>query len=262
MRAYVGEFVGTFVLVFAGCGAAVLAGGSIGFAGVSAAFGLALLAMVYAIGPVSGCHLNPAVTIGLMLSGKFPLARVPGYFVAQIAGSIAAAALLYVIASGHAGFDPVASGFASNGYGARSPGEYNVTSAFLIEAVLTAILVLVILGSTDFASPVGFAGVAIGLALTLIHLVSIPVTNTSVNPARSIGVALFAGPEAIRQLWLFLIAPTVGGAVAAGIYSYLRPVDPVAQMSTRRAVQSLPTEQEQRLAGVTPPVDAAIEKNG
>ena len=256
MKAYMGESIGTFVLVFAGCGSAVLAAGHIGFGGVSAAFGLALLAMIYTVGPISGCHLNPAVTLGMVLSRKFDVKRAPGYVIAQIVGSILAAATLYAIASGTGHFDAVASGFASNGYGTRSPDGYNVSSAFIIEMVLTALLVLTILGATDFAAPVGFAGIAIGLCLTLIHLVSIPVTNTSVNPARSIGPALFAGPVAIGQLWLFIIAPLLGGAIAAAIYAVIRPIDPVAQLSTRRATQSLPTEQEQRLAtviAVTPP---------
>lgn len=264
MKAYLGELLGTFVLVFAGCGSAVLAAGHIGFAGVSAAFGLALLAMVYTVGPISGCHLNPAVTLGLVLSGKFAARRAPFYVVAQIAGGIAAAALLYAIARGAPGFDAVAGGFASNGYGARSPDHYDVASAFLIETVLTALLVLTILGSTDFTAPVGFAGIAIGLCLTLIHLVSIPVTNTSVDPARSIGPALFAGSAAIGQLWLFIVAPLLGAGIAAGLYRFLRAVDPVEQLSVRRATQSLPTEQEQRLAivqdGIEPAADADATK--
>ena len=250
MRPYLGELIGTFVLVFGGCGSAVLAGGHIGFAGVSAAFGLSLLAMIYTVGPISGCHLNPAVTLGMVLSRKFDARRAPGYMAAQIVGSVLAAGLLYVIATGNGHFDAITTGFASNGYGARSPDHYGMTSAFLIEVALTALLVLTILGSTDFAAPVGFAGIAIGLCLTLIHLVSIPVTNTSVNPARSIGPALFAGPEAIAQLWLFLVAPLIGGVVAASVYAMIRPIDPSAQLSMRRATQSLPTEQEQRLAAV------------
>lgn len=261
MKAYLGELLGTFVLVFAGCGSAVLAAGHIGFAGVAAAFGLALLAMVYTVGPISGCHLNPAVTLGLVLARKFDVRRAPFYVVAQIAGAILASAVLYAIARGAPGFDAVAGGFASNGYGARSPDHFDMASAFLIETVLTALLVLTILGSTDFAAPVGFAGIAIGLCLTLIHLVSIPVTNTSVNPARSIGPALFAGPTAIGQLWLFIAAPLLGGAIAAGIYSVIRAVDPVAQLSTRRATQSLPTEQEQRLAIVLDGLDPVAAAN-
>ena len=258
MKAYLGELVGTFVLVFAGCGTAVLSGGHVGFAGVSAAFGLALLAMVYTVGPISGCHLNPAVTFGLVLSRKFAPSRAPGYVAAQIIGGILAAGLLYLVARGNGHFDPIATGFASNGYGARSPDGFDATSSFLIETILTALLVLTILGSTDFAAPVGFAGIAIGLCLTLIHLVSIPVTNTSVNPARSIGPALFAGQAAIGQLWLFIIAPLLGGAIAAGVYAVIRAVQPEAQLSTKRATQSLPTEQEQRLAAALHAADSAV----
>lgn len=263
LRPYLGELIGTFVLVFGGCGSAVLAGGHIGFAGVAAAFGLSLLAMIYTVGPISGCHLNPAVTLGMVLSRKFDARRAPGYVAAQIVGSILASAVLYVIASGAGHFDAVATGFASNGYGLRSPDHYGMTSAFMIEVALTALLVLTILGSTDFAAPVGFAGIAIGLCLTLIHLVSIPVTNTSVNPARSIGPALFAGPEAIGQLWLFIVAPLIGGAIASLVYTVIRPVDPDAQLSMRRATQSLPTEQEQRLAAVEAVVaDELVAKKG
>jgi len=258
MRPYLGELIGTFVLVFGGCGSAVLAGGHIGFAGVAAAFGLSLLAMIYTVGPISGCHLNPAVTLGMVLSRKFDARRAPGYMAAQILGSILAAALLYAIASGTGHFDAVTSGFASNGYGARSPDGYSMSAAFLIEVTLTALLVLTILGATDFAAPVGFAGIAIGLCLTLIHLVSIPVTNTSVNPARSIGPALFAGPAALSQLWLFIVAPLIGGAVAAAVYAVIRPIEPGAQLSMRRATQSLPTEQEQRLAAVEAVVAAEL----
>lgn len=262
MKAYLAELIGTFVLVFGGCGCAVMAGAHVGFAGVSAAFGLSLLAMVYTVGPISGCHLNPAVTFGLTLSGKFAPSRVPGYMAAQVLGAIAAAGVLYVIASGTGHFDAVTSGFASNGYGSRSPDGYSMESAFLAEVVLTAILVLTILGSTDFSSPVGFAGVAIGLCLTLIHLVSIPITNTSVNPARSIGPALFAGPAALGQLWLFIVAPLLGGALAAGVYSVMRAVEPDAQLSARKAVQSLPTEQEQRIVLATEAVVPPAERQG
>lgn len=194
----------------------------------------------------------------MVLSRKFDAHRAPGYMAAQVAGSILAAALLYLIASGTGHFDAVATGFASNGYGLRSPDHYGATAAFLIEVVLTALLVLTILGSTDFAAPVGFAGIAIGLCLTLIHLVSIPVTNTSVNPARSIGPALSAGSAAIGQLWLFIVAPLIGGAIASAIYTVIRPVDPSAQLSMRRATQSLPTEQEQRLAAVEAVVAAEL----
>lgn len=260
MKAYLAELIGTFVLVFGGCGCAVLAGAHVGFAGVAAAFGLSLLAMIYTVGPISGCHLNPAVTLGLTLSGKFAPARVAGYMAAQVIGAIIASAVLYAIATGNGHFDAITSGFASNGYGTRSPDGYNMGSAFLAEVVLTAILVLTILGSTDFSAPVGFAGIAIGLSLTLIHLVSIPITNTSVNPARSIGPALFAGPAALGQLWLFIVAPLVGGALAAGVYAVLRAVEPNAQLSARKAVQSLPTEQEQRLVLATEPVVPPAER--
>ncbi len=247
MKAYAAESVGTFVLVLGGCGAAVLAADHIGYAGVALAFGLSLLAMIYAVGPVSGCHLNPAVTLGLFLSGKFPAASFPGYVVAQIAGSVAASAVLFFIASGTGTFDAVVSGFASNGYGDRSPGHYALGAAFVAEVVMTAFLVLTILGATDIKAPVGFAGLAIGLMLTLIHLVSIPVTNTSVNPARSIGPALFAGSAAIGQLWLFIIAPLLGSAIAAGIYSFLRATDPLVQIPASQAQSALPLQQEAKV---------------
>lgn len=255
MRIYVAELLGTFVLVFGGCGSAVLAADHIGYAGVAAAFGLSLLTMVYAIGPISGCHLNPAVTLGLVLANKFDAKRAPGYVIAQVLGAILAAAVLYLVASGKAGFDATTSGFATNGYGDRSPGHYGLLACFVSEVVMTGLLMFVILGSTDIKAPVGFAGIAIGLALTVIHLVSIPVTNTSVNPARSIGPALFAGIGAFLQLWLFILAPFIGSAIAAFVYTALRPVDPEAQISTRAAVQALPTEQAQRLdvaAGTSP----------
>ena len=253
MRPYLAEFIGTFVLVFCGCGSAVLAADHIGYAGVALSFGFVLMAMIYALGPISGCHLNPAVTLGLTLSRKFDAARLSGYMAAQVLGAVVAAYVLYVVAQGHPGFD-VASGFASNGYDARSPGHYNMAAAFIVEFVLTALLVLTILGATDLKAPVGFAGLAIGVVLTVIHLVSIPVTNTSVNPARSIGPALFAGWDAVGQLWLFVLAPLLGGAAAAGLYSTMRALDPVVQMPVRQAVQALPAELEQRLekAGIKP----------
>lgn len=249
-KAYLAEVVGTFVLVFGGCGAAVLAGSHIGFAGIAAAFGLSLLVMVYTVGPISGCHLNPAVTFGLFLAGKFPASRIAGYWIAQIVGAIIAAAILLVIAKGTGHFDPVATGFATDGFGDRSPDHYGVGAAFLCEVVMTAFLVLTILGATDVRAPVGFAGIAIGLVLTLIHLVSIPVTNTSVNPARSIGPALFAGSAAIEQLWLFIIAPLIGAALAAGLYSVLRVED--VTISAKLAEQALPGEQTERREGVAP----------
>lgn len=247
MKAYAAEFVGTFVLVLGGCGAAVLAADHIGYTGVALAFGLSLLGMIYAVGPVSGCHLNPAVTLGLFLSGKFPAASFPGYVVAQIAGSIVASVVLYFIASGTGSFDAVVSGFASNGFGARSPGHYALGAAFVTEVVMTAILVVTILGATDLKAPVGFAGIAIGLMLTLIHLVSIPVTNTSVNPARSIGPALFAGAGAIGQLWLFVVAPLIGAAIAAGVYRFLRADLPVVQIPASQAQSALPVQQQAKV---------------
>ena len=244
MKAYLAELVGTFVLVMGGVGSAVLAGSHIGFMGVALAFGLSLLAMVYTIGPISGCHVNPAVTFGLFLAGKFPASRIPGYWIAQIIGAIAAAAVLYLIASGQAHFDPIASGFGSDGYGVRSPDHFSMGAAFISEVVMTGFLVLTVLGSTDVRAPVGFAGLAIGLVLTLIHLVSIPVDNTSVNPARSIGPALFAGSGAIEQLWLFIIAPLIGAAVAAGVYVLIREDETL--IAAKSAEQALPSEQSQR----------------
>ncbi|MDQ7977085.1 aquaporin Z [Paraburkholderia sp. SARCC-3016] len=218
------ELFGTFWLVLGGCGSAVLAasfagpehGLGIGFVGVSLAFGLTVLTMAYAIGHVSGCHLNPAVSIGLATAGRFPMRDVVPYIVAQLAGAILGALVLSLIASGKPGFDLVASGFASNGYGERSPGHYTMAAAFICEAVMTGFFLFVILGATDQRAPAGFAPIAIGLCLTLIHLVSIPVTNASVNPARSTGPALFAGGAAVDQLWLFWTAPIIG-AIVAGI---------------------------------------------
>lgn len=244
MKACLAEFVGTFVLVMGGVGSAVLAGSHIGFAGVAFAFGLSLLAMVYTIGPISGCHVNPAVTFGLFLAGKFPASRIAGYWIAQIAGAIVAAAVLYLIANGQPHFDAVASGFGSDGYGARSPDHFTMMAAFISEVVMTAFLVLTILGATDVRAPVGFAGLAIGLVLTLIHLVSIPVDNTSVNPARSIGPALFAGSAAVGQLWLFIVAPLIGAALAAGVYALIREDDAV--IAARLAEQALESEQAER----------------
>ncbi len=221
MKAYGAEFFGTFWLVLGGCGSAVLAaafpGVGIGLHGVSLAFGLTVLTMAYAIGHISGCHLNPAVSVGLWLGGRFPATRLAPYIVAQVLGAIAAGAVLYLIASGAPGFD-VGKGFASNGYGAHSPGGYSLAAAALTEVVMTAFFLIVILGSTDRRAAAGFAPIAIGLALTLIHLISIPVTNTSVNPARSTGVALFVGDWALAQLWLFWVAPVAGAALGAMIY--------------------------------------------
>lgn len=214
------EFIGTFWLVFGGCGSAVLAaafpGLGIGFVGVSLAFGLTVLTMAYAIGHISGCHLNPAVSFGLWAGKRFEGKDLLPYIIAQVLGAIAAAAVLYVIASGKAGFE--IGGFASNGYGEASPGGYSMLAALLAEVVLTFMFLFIILGATDERAPKGFAPIAIGLALTLIHLISIPVTNTSVNPARSTGPALFAGGLALSQLWLFWVAPIIGGILAGFVY--------------------------------------------
>ena len=216
------EFLGTFWLVFAGCGAAVLASSfpevGIGFLGVALAFGLSVLTMAYAVGHVSGGHFNPAVTVGLAVGRRFAWREVPAYVITQVVAAIVAAFVLWVIASGKDGFDASESGFASNGYGDHSPGGYSLLACLVTEVVLTAFFLYVILGSTDTRAPRGFAPIAIGLSLTLIHLVSIPVTNTSVNPARSIGPALFAGGDAISQLWLFLVAPLAGAAIAGVTY--------------------------------------------
>jgi len=218
------EFLGTFWLVFGGCGSAVLAAAfpdlGIGFAGVALAFGLTVLTGAYALGPLSGAHFNPAVSVGLWAGGRFPASELLPYIVAQVAGGVVAAAVLYVIASGAPGFD-VANGFAANGYGEHSPGGYSMLAAIVTELVMTFMFLIVILGATHKSAPVGFAGLAIGLALTLIHLVSIPVTNTSVNPARSTGPALFVGDWALAQLWLFWAVPIVGGALAGFAYKAL-----------------------------------------
>ena len=218
------EFLGTFWLVLGGCGSAVLAAGfpglGIGFIGVSLAFGLTVLTGAYAFGPISGGHFNPAVSIGLWAGGRFPGGQLFPYIVAQVAGGIAGAAVLYLIASGKAGFD-LAGGFAANGYGEHSPGKYSLTSALVCEVVMTFMFLIVILGTTHKRSPVGFAGLAIGLALTLIHLISIPVTNTSVNPARSTAPALFVGGWAIDQLWVFWVAPIIGALIAGFLHRAL-----------------------------------------
>ncbi len=218
------EFFGTFWLVFGGCGSAVLAaafpGLGIGFAGVALAFGLTVLTMAFAIGHISGCHLNPAVSFGLLAGKRFPGADLVPYIISQVVGGAAAAAVLYVIASGKAGFD-VSAGFASNGYAAHSPGGYSLLACFVAEVVLTMFFLLVIMGATDKRAPQGFAPIAIGLCLTLIHLVGIPVTNLSVNPARSTGPALFVGGWALHQLWLFWVAPIIGGILGGGIYRAL-----------------------------------------
>lgn len=224
MKKYSAEFIGTFWLVLGGCGSAVIAAAfpnvGIGLLGVSLAFGLTLLTMAFAIGHISGCHINPAVSIGLWAGGRFPAKELLPYIVAQVLGGIVAGGVLYLIASGKTGFD-LSAGFASNGYGDHSPGGYSLLAALITEVVMTMIFILVILGATDKRAPQGFAPLAIGLCLTLIHLISIPVTNTSVNPARSTGVAIFVGGWAISQLWLFWVAPIFGGILGAGIYRFI-----------------------------------------
>jgi len=224
MKRLVAETLGTFVLVLGGCGSAVLATAfpelGIGFAGVALAFGLTVLVMAFAVGHISGGHFNPAVTIGLTVGGRFPAAQVVPYIIAQLVGAVAAAGVLYLIASGKAGFDAVASGFASNGYGEHSPGGFSLQAGMIAELVLTAVFLIVIMGATDKRAPAGFAPIAIGLALTLIHLVSIPVTNTSVNPARSSGVAIFQGGWALEQLWMFWLLPIIGAAIGGAIYRF------------------------------------------
>jgi len=224
MKAYAAEFLGTFWLVLGGCGSAVLAAAfpnvGIGLHGVALAFGLTVLTMAFAIGHISGCHLNPAVSVGLWAGGRFPASKLAPYIVAQVIGAVVAGGVLFVIASGAPGFD-VSKGFASNGYGAHSPGGYSLLAALVTEVVMTMFFLLVILGATDKRAPAGFAPIAIGLALTLIHLISIPVTNTSVNPARSTGVALFVGDWAVSQLWLFWLAPIVGAVLGAAVYRFI-----------------------------------------
>ncbi len=225
MHRAVAEFLGTFWLVLGGCGSAVLAAGvpelGIGFVGVSLAFGLTVLTMAYAIGHISGCHLNPAVSLGLLVGGRFKAGELAPYVVAQVLGAILAAALIAFIASGKPGFDVAASGLASNGFGEHSPGGYSMAAGFVTEVVMTFFFLLVILGATDKRAPAGFAPIAIGLMLTLIHLITIPVTNTSVNPARSTGPALMVGGWAVGQLWLFWVAPLIGAALAGVVYRWL-----------------------------------------
>ncbi|MBK9471302.1 MAG: aquaporin Z [bacterium] len=224
MRKYGAELFGTFWLVLGGCGSAVLAaafpGVGIGLHGVSLAFGLTVLTMAYAIGHISGCHLNPAVSIGLWAGGRFPAKELAPYIIAQVVGGLVAGGVLFFIASGKAGFD-AAAGFAANGYADHSPGGYGLGAALVCEIVMTMMFLIVILGATDKRAPAGFAPIAIGLCLTLIHLISIPVTNTSVNPARSTGVALFAGDWALSQLWLFWVAPIIGAVLGAAVYRFL-----------------------------------------
>ena len=215
------ELLGTFWLVLGGCGSAVLAASGIGVLGVALAFGLTVLTMAFAIGHISGCHLNPAVSLGLYVGGRFPAKELPAYVIAQVIGGVLAAALIYFIASGKEGFDLAASGLASNGYGEHSPGHYSLAAGFVTELVMTAMFILIILGATDKRAPAGLAPIPIGLALTLIHLISIPVTNTSVNPARSTGPALIVGGWAIEQLWLFWVAPLLGAVIGGVSYRWL-----------------------------------------
>ncbi|MCQ8119268.1 MULTISPECIES: aquaporin Z [Methylomonas] len=228
MKKYVAESFGTFWLVLGGCGSAVLAAAfpnvGIGLLGVSLAFGLTVLTMAYAIGHISGCHLNPAVSVGLWMGGRFPANQLLPYIVSQVIGAIVAGGVLYLIASGKAGFD-VSAGFASNGYGEHSPGGYSLLSALITEVVMTMMFLLIILGATDARAPAGLAPIAIGLGLTLIHLISIPVTNTSVNPARSLGVAVYVGDWALAQLWLFWVAPIIGAVLGALVYRFIGSPD-------------------------------------
>ncbi|MBE3717221.1 aquaporin Z [Vibrio parahaemolyticus] len=225
MNKYLAEAFGTFWLVLGGCGSAVLAAGfpdvGIGLLGVALAFGLTVLTMAFAIGHISGCHLNPAVTVGLWAGGRFDTKDIAPYIIAQVIGGLIAGGILYVIATGQAGFDVVGSGFAANGYGEHSPGKYSMLAALVSEIVMTMMFLIVIMGATDKRAPQGFAPIAIGLCLTLIHLISIPVTNTSVNPARSTAVAMYVGDWAVSQLWLFWVAPIVGGVLGAVIYKNL-----------------------------------------
>jgi aquaporin Z len=245
LRRYLAELVGTFVLVFGGIGTAVFAGEMVGALGVAIAFGLSLLAMVYVIGPVSGCHINPAVTLGLLLTRKIAPNKAAGYVIAQVIGAIAAAGLIYLIARDTAtGYDLTTMGLGANGFDEHSIGGYGLTAAILAEVVLTAILVFTVLGATHVAAPVGFAGVAIGLVLTLIHLVGIPITGTSVNPARSIGPAVWVRDWSIDQLWVFIAAPLAGAILAVAIYQLTHPAG--HEISAAEANRALPSEQLQR----------------
>lgn len=247
MRKFAAELIGTFWLVFGGCGSAVIAakfpGVGIGFVGVAIAFGLTVLTMAYAIGHISGCHLNPAVTLGLWAGNRFHAREILPYWAAQVAGAIAAALVLLFIASGAPGFDLATNGLAQNGFGEASPGHYSLAAAFATEVVLTAGFLLVILGSTDNRAPSGFAPIAIGLALTLIHLISIPVTNTSVNPARSTGPALLVGGVALQQLWMFWAAPLLGGIIGGGVYRML-----FAESAIRPDIEGEPAVRESAAA--------------
>ncbi len=252
-RKIAAEILGTFVLVLGGCGSAVLAAGvdpgGIGLLGVSLAFGLTVLTMAFAVGHISGGHFNPAVTLGLVVGGRFSIRDAAPYIGAQVVGAIAAAAVLYVIANGVDGFDAAASGFAANGYDDHSPGGYSLVASFVSELVLTAIFLIIIMGATSNRAPAGFAPIAIGLALTLIHLISIPVTNTSVNPARSTGPALFVGDWALTQLWLFWVAPILGAAIGGAIYKFILEVPDETESSADLGV---------RLEGSGPQNEGAI----
>ena len=221
MKKFFAEFLGTFVLVFIGAGSAVIAGGQVGVLGIAFAFGIAVLTMVYAIGPISGCHINPAITVSMFAAGKIDAKNTLSYIVAQVLGAILGAGILYLIASGKDGYDIAVNGLGQNGWGPGYLGEYGMTVAFMAEVVLTAIFLLVIFGATSEKANGKFAGIAIGLALTMIHIVGIQITGTSVNPARSIGPALFVGGQAISQLWLFMVAPIIGGLVGTFVYKYL-----------------------------------------
>lgn len=244
-RPFVAELIGTFVLVFGGVGTAVLAGEFVGNLGVALAFGLSLLVMVYAIGPVSGCHINPAVTLGLLLTGKTTPQRAGGYVIAQVIGAIVAAAAIWMIAGDiPGGYDLQASGLGANGYDDHSPNGYGLLAALAVEIILTAFLVYTVLAATHRSAPVGFAGLAIGLVLTVIHLVAIPVTNTSVNPARSIGPAVFVRDWALSQLWVFIVAPLIGAAVAAALFRITH--EPEDDITAAEAEQALPSEQVER----------------
>jgi aquaporin Z len=248
MNKYGAEFVGTFVLVFVGIGTAVLDGANVGFLGVGIAFGLALLAMAYTIGPISGCHINPAVTLGLLMAKKMDAKDVAGYVIAQVLGGIAGAGVVFFIANAHSGgFVPGAvSGFASNGYGEHSPFGYSMVAAFAVEVLLTGLLVFTVLGSTDIAAPAGFAGLPIGLVLIAIHFVGIPIDNLSANPARSIATAVFTGGWALGQLWLFIVAPLIGGALAALLYQSIR--NPEKLITAKTAEEALPSDKSERAA--------------
>jgi aquaporin Z len=233
------------VLVFGGIGSAVFAGDKIGYLGVALAFGLSLLAMAYAVGPISGCHINPAVTVGMLMTGKINGRHATGYVVAQVLGAIIAAGLVLLIANGlPQGYDPSQAGLAANGFGPHSPGGYSMMAGFFAEVILTMFLVFTVLGATDPKAPVGFAGIPIGLVLVLIHLVGIPITNTSVNPARSIGPAIFVGGWALQQLWLFIVAPLIGAALAAVSYNAIRITAVVIPTAT--AERALPSEEAER----------------